>query len=299
MEQVPPVGGAGIVCDMCFDAWDDFGGCAGTTVPKRAPTAAAAAPAAPGVGPAAEGAAWVKLCLKNEQTANKQLCVVNHEGLDPNTGMVLVAAEVRSIEGEDKQYLLVRLPTTSSLVIPAGVQIKIDDGEPISLQYAVCFLTSCQVQIELTQDMFEKMRKGKRMVVAAMNMQQKAMAFPVQLTDFAKTFDGPPVDNAKYEEARRQMMEKFRQRQIDLANKAAEAKQKKAGPATPRSASRKRYGSETACAGDAISANQLSSTAPYGPCGEYSWHRIWHRTPRDHEGSRGTFRVVAKWATIE
>ena len=147
--------------------------------------------------------------------------------------MVLVAAEVRSIEGEDKQYLLVRLPTTYSLVIPAGVQIKIDDGEPISLQYAVCFLTSCQVQIELTKDMFEKMRKGKRMVVAAMNMQQKAMAFPVQLTDFAKTFDGPPVDNAKYEEARRQMMEKFRQREIELANKAAKAEQKKAGPATP------------------------------------------------------------------
>ena len=113
-----------------------------TTVPKRAPTAAAAAPAAPGVGPAAEGAAWVKLCLKNEQTANKQLCVVNHEGLDPNTGMVLVAAEVRSIEGEDKQYLLVRLPTAYSLVILAGVQIKIDDGEPMSLQYAVCFPTN-------------------------------------------------------------------------------------------------------------------------------------------------------------
>ena len=204
-----------------------------TTAPKRAPAAAAAAPAAPGAGPAAEEPAWVKLCLKNEQTANKQVCLVNHEGLEPNTGMVLVAAEVRSIEGEDKQDLIVRLPTTSSLVIPAGVQIKIDDGEPISLQYAVCFLTHCQVQMELMKDMIEKMRKGKRMVVAAMNMQQKAMAFPVQLTDFAKTFDGPPVDNAKYEEARRQMMEKFRQRQIELANKAAEAEQKKVGPAKP------------------------------------------------------------------
>ena len=81
--------------------------------------------------------------------------------------------------------------------------------------------------MELTKDMFDKMRKGKQMVVAAMNMQQKAMAFPVPLTGFGKTFDGPPVDNAKYEEARRLMMEKFRQRQIELANKAAEAQQKK------------------------------------------------------------------------
>jgi invasion protein IalB len=201
------------------------------TVPKAAPAAPAAA--APAGAPAAgaegspEDSAWVKLCLKNEQTGNKQICLVNHEGLEPNTGMVLVAAAVRTIEGEDKQNLLVRLPTAYSLIIPAGVQIKIDDGEPISLQYAVCFPTSCQVQMELTKETFDKMRKGKQMVVAAMNMQQKTMAFPVPLTGFSKTFDGPPVDNAKYEEARRQMMEKFRQRQMELANKAAEAEQKK------------------------------------------------------------------------
>src|SRR4029077_14587971 len=156
----------------------------GAPAPKSSPKATPAAPAgaapaappAPGPSAATDEATWVKLCMKNEQTANKQVCLVNHEGLDPNTGMVLVAAAVRSIEGEDKQHLLVRLTTAYSLVIPAGVQIKIDDGEPISLQYAVCFPTSCQVQMELTKEMFEKMRKGKQMVVAAMNMQQKAMA---------------------------------------------------------------------------------------------------------------------------
>ena len=35
--------------------------------------------------------------------------------------------------------------------------------------------------MELTKEMFESMRKGKQMVVAAMNMQQKTMAFPVPL----------------------------------------------------------------------------------------------------------------------
>jgi invasion protein IalB len=207
----------------------------GQTVPKgTAPAAQAPTAAAPAQG-AADDSAWVKLCLKNEQTGNKQVCLVNHEGLEPNTGMVLVAAAVRTIEGEDKQHLLVRLPTAYSLIMPAGVQIKIDDDEPIQLQYAVCFPTSCQVQMELTKEMFEKMRKGKQMVVAAMNMQQKAMAFPVPLTGFSKTYDGPPVDNAKYEAARRAMMEKFRERQMELANKAAEAQQKKegAGAAAP------------------------------------------------------------------
>jgi invasion protein IalB len=200
-----------------------------TTVPKAAPAARAAAPAAaPARAPAAgaeggpEESAWAKVCRKNEQTGNKQICLVQHEGLDANTGIVLATAAVRNVEGEDKQSLLVGVTTAYSLVMPAGVQIKIDDSEPIPLQYTVCLPTSCQAQMELTKEIFDKMRKGKQIIVAAMNMQQKSMGFPLPLTGFGKAFDGPPVDNAKYEEARRQMMEQSRQRQIELARRAAE-----------------------------------------------------------------------------
>jgi invasion protein IalB len=201
---------------------------AGSAQPKAAAPAAAKATA-----PAADESAWVKLCMKNEQTGDKQICLVNHEGLEPNTGMVLVAAAVRTIEGDEKKHLLVRLPTAYSLVMPAGVQIKIDEDEPIALQYAVCFPTSCQVQMELTPELFDKMRKGKQMVVAAINMQQKTMPFPVPLTGFSKAFDGAPVDNAAYEEARRQMMEKFRERQAELAAKAKAEGQAGAAPGAP------------------------------------------------------------------
>jgi invasion protein IalB len=173
------------------------------------------------------GSAWVKLCTKNEQAGNKQLCLVKFEGRNPDTGMVQVTAIVRSIEGEDKQSLLIGLTTDYTLVIPVGVQIKIDDGQPISLKYAVCLPQNCQAQMELTKEIFDKVRKGKQMIVAAMNMQQKSMGFQVPLAGFGKTYDGPPIDNAKYEEARRQLLENLRQRQIDLANKAAEAEQKK------------------------------------------------------------------------
>jgi invasion protein IalB len=202
-----------------------------SAAPKSAPAAGAPA-GAPGATPlTADGVAaedaWVKLCMKNDQTQAKEICLVNHEGLEPNTGMVLIAAAVRKVEGEDKLQLLVRVPTAYALVVPAGVQIKIDEAEPIQLQYAICFPTSCQVQMELTTEMLDQMRKGKQMVVAAMNIQQKTMGFPVPLTGFSKAYDGPPVDSVKYEESRRQLMEMFRKRQADLAAKAAQAEQKK------------------------------------------------------------------------
>jgi hypothetical protein len=113
-------------------------------------------------------------------------------------------------------------------VIPAGVQIRIDEEKPIQLQYSICFPTSCQVQMELTDELYQKMRSGKEMVVAAMNIQQKTMGFPVPLTGFSKAYDGPPVDNAKYEEQRRQLMEMFRKRQAELAAKAKQGAPKAA-----------------------------------------------------------------------
>jgi invasion protein IalB len=212
-----------------------------TQAPKSSPAAGApAAPAgAPGATPMAAGDAgaasedaWVKLCMKSEQTGNKEICLINHEGLEPNTGMVLIAAAVRKVEGEEKLQLLIRVPTAYALVIPAGVQVKLDEEQPIQLQYAICFPTSCQVQLELTKEMLDSMRKGKQMVVAAMNIQQKTMGFPVPLSGFAKAFDGAPVDSVKYEESRRQLMEVFRKRQAELATKAAEAEQKKAADQT-------------------------------------------------------------------
>jgi invasion protein IalB len=181
-----------------------------------------AAPAAPAAAPAPGQSqdAWVKLCMNNQQTGGKQICLINHEGLEPNTGMVLIAAAVRKAEGEDKQQLLIRVPTAYALVMPAGVQIRIDDQQPIQLQYSICFPTSCQVQMELTDELYQKMRAGKQMVVAAMNIQQKTMGFPVPLTGFSKAYDGPPVDNKVYEEQRRKLMEMFRKRQAELAAKA-------------------------------------------------------------------------------
>jgi len=197
-----------------------------TAAPKQAPAPAAT----PAAGQMADDA-WVKLCMKNEQSGNKEICLVNHEGLEPNTGMVLIAAAVRKAEGEDNQQLLIRVPTAYALVIPAGVQLRIDEEKPIQLQYSICFPTSCQVQMELTDELYNKMRSGKQMVVAAMNIQQKTMGFPVPLTGFSKAYDGPAVDNATYEEQRRQLMEVFRKRQAELAAKAKQGQP--AGAAAP------------------------------------------------------------------
>ena len=72
---------------------------------RRSPAAAPAAAAAA----AAPKSAWVKLCEKapivkkgpdgKDVKEEKSLCLTHHERLDGNTGMVLVSAAIREVEG--------------------------------------------------------------------------------------------------------------------------------------------------------------------------------------------------------
>jgi hypothetical protein len=103
-----------------------------------------------------------------------------------------------------------------------GVQAKIDENKPIDLQYMICFPAGCQAQIDLTPELFDAMRKGKEMVFAAVNFQQKTMGFPVPLSGFNKAYDGPAADPVKYEESRKQLMEMFRKKAEIAAAKAAQ-----------------------------------------------------------------------------
>jgi invasion protein IalB len=179
----------------------------------------------PPKAPTAQESSWVKICTKEEKSGGKQVCLVRYEGLDPKTGAILISAAVRTVEGENKEYLLVNLPTSQALAIPAGVQIKMDQSEPIQLQYTVCLPPSCQVQTVLPKETVEKMRKGTQMFVGAVNAAGKTIVFPIPLKGFSKTSDGPPVDNRAYQAARAQMIQAAREHQMELAKEAAGAQQ--------------------------------------------------------------------------
>ena len=101
------------------------------------------------------------------------------------------------------------------------------------MKYSFCYATSCQAEAEVAPDLIEKLRNGKQLVVAAMNMQRKAVGFPVPLQGFGKAYDGAPIDSAKYQAAREQLMKVIQKRQQELAQKAAEAAKNKQANGAP------------------------------------------------------------------
>lgn len=232
--------------------------------PAAAPPAAAA-PAAKGAAAAAPAAAaaagasksaWVKLCEKaafakkdkdgKDVKDEKNICLTHHERLDGNTGMVLVSAAIRQVEGSDKQHLMVMVPI--GMAIPAGVRAavyskeqwekaakneKIDEKalKPIELKYSLCHPAGCTAETEATADIVNQMKGGAGLMVLAMNAAAQPIGFPVPLDGFGDAFTGKPVDNAEYAKARGQLMTQIKQRQAELIEQYKKEQAEKGGAA--------------------------------------------------------------------
>ena len=194
---------------------------------------------------AAPQSAWVKLCEKAKLVktdkagkttpVEKSICLTHHERLDGNTGMVIISAAIRVVEGQDKPNLMIMVPL--GMALPAGVKAavynneqwerarkkeKVDDKElkPISLKYTLCHPAGCTAEIPIPDGLLGSMEKGGGLMVLALNAGGRPVAFPVPLTGFATAHKGKPIDSQKYGEARAKLMQQIRARMRDQDRKS-------------------------------------------------------------------------------
>lgn len=228
---------------------------------KAAPAAKAAPQAAAAAQPQGEPVMWVKLCEKaplvtkdkdgKEARAEKSICLTHHERLDGNTGMVLVSAAVRQIEGMDKQHLMIMVPL--GMAIQPGLRAtvynkelwekaqrneKVDDAKlsPIKLSFALCHPAGCTAELEVTKEIMDQLRGGAGIMVFAINANGQVIAFPVPLAGFPTAIDGPPADNKVYTEERRRLMQELAARQQQQMEEMKKQQQQQGGQQQPSSA---------------------------------------------------------------
>jgi len=144
-----------------------------TAAPAAAPAAPAAQPQAPAQGEQQQQpvqliySPWTKFCLKNQNDPNsKQVCFTGKDARI-ESGMPVVAAVLIEPEGEPKKILRVTLPLGMQLI--HGTRVIIDNNQPMTAPYVICFTNGCMADYEATTDMIGKMKKGQGLVVQAIN----------------------------------------------------------------------------------------------------------------------------------
>jgi invasion protein IalB len=222
-------------------------GSAAAQQPKKGPEKAPA-PAAQkqdkGGQPAQAGeqSAWVKLCDKaamvvkdkdgKDSKKEMNVCLTHHERIDGNTGMILVSAAVRQIEGQEKQMFMAMVPL--GMILPAGMraaiypkeqweqlqkQEKIDESKlkVVQLNYVLCHPGGCTAELEATPELLNLLKTAGGVTFFTINAAGAPVAFPVPLTGFAQAYAGPPADTKKYAEARKRLAQQIAERQHQLA----------------------------------------------------------------------------------
>ena len=151
----------------------------------------------------------------------KQVCFTGKDARI-ESGMPVVAAVLIEPEGEPKKILRVTLPLGMQLV--HGTRVIIDQNQPMTAPYVICFTNGCMADYEANADMIAKMKKGQGLVVQAINSTGQPISLVLPLADFAKAYDGPPTDPKVFEEQQKKLQEEL-QKRADEARKKLESQQ--------------------------------------------------------------------------
>jgi invasion protein IalB len=208
--------------------------------PAKKPAQQAAPPAAaePQPAPAPAGQApggqqvqlvfspWTKFCLKGQpgQAPDPNAKEVCFTGKDARveSGQPVAAAVLIEPEGQEKKLLRITLPLGMQLV--HGTRLIIDQNQPMTAPYVICFTNGCMADYEANADTIGKLKKGQGMALQAINATGQPISVVMPLADFVKAYEGPPTDPKVFEEQQKKLQEEL-QRRADEARKKLESQQ--------------------------------------------------------------------------
>jgi invasion protein IalB len=135
---------------------------------------------------------WLKICeAPNEKT--KGGCTMFQQ-LGSETGQLLAVAQVIEEKGEKGTNRAFRINLPLGFALQPGVRIIIDKFDAIEGKYVICVQGTCIAESAVTEAFVNELKKGKVLTIQVVNMENRVANLQFDLSTFAKSYDGPPVD---------------------------------------------------------------------------------------------------------
>ena len=145
---------------------------------------------------------WTKVCPKEA----KQVCFTGKDGR-VESGQTVIAAVLIEPDGEPRKILRVTLPLGMSL--QPGTRAIIDQGQPMTAPYVICFNNGCMADYEASQALIDTMKKAQGLVIQGINGAGQPISLVLPLDDFAKAYNGPPTDPAELDRRNKQLQDEM------------------------------------------------------------------------------------------
>ncbi|MEZ0224837.1 MAG: invasion associated locus B family protein [Alphaproteobacteria bacterium] len=139
---------------------------------------------------------WRLVCETPAKGGKKQ-CEVFQRMTWKDKGAALTTL-VHMVKNKDKKDVtMIRVVTPLGTLLTPGMAIKIDDGKQIKVPYLQCLPGGCLVDMVFDEEMMDKMKKGKTMIVAYRAGNGKDAKLPVSLKGFGPALDAMAQAQAK------------------------------------------------------------------------------------------------------
>jgi invasion protein IalB len=135
---------------------------------------------------------WLKIC-EPANDKSKGGCTMFQQ-LGSETGQLLAVAQIieEKIDKGTNRAFRINLPL--GFALQPGIKIIIDKYDPIDGKYVICMQGTCIAESAVTEAFVDALKKGKVLTVQVVNMENRVASLSFDLSTFAKSYDGPPVD---------------------------------------------------------------------------------------------------------
>jgi invasion protein IalB len=196
-------------------AQDSTFGSRGEGQPKKAAAPPAVAPPEP-TGSLVQApvqlvySPWTKICGKDSPLANtKVVCLIVKEARikEARLDIGAFAASAALVESEDEPKRILRVILPLGVQIQPGTRVFIDQGPSTQRPYLVCFANGCMSDYDADGVMVMKLARGQELVIQAIDSSGRPVTVKLPLTDFARAYDGPPIDPKVLEERQKRLQD--------------------------------------------------------------------------------------------
>ena len=126
---------------------------------------------------------WRASCAAADRTAPLD-CALEQRAFVAQSGQLLVAVTLRVDGAERKPALMIQTPI--GLFLPAGVTMRVDDGQPESLVVQTCDAAGCYAGTALGDTLLARMAGGRQLSVGFQDLAKRDVSVSMPLDGFAK-----------------------------------------------------------------------------------------------------------------
>lgn len=173
---------------------------------------------------------WTKVCGK-DQAANKEICYTTRDFGQGADQPPVLAVAIYDVKGEDERIVRLLLPI--GLMLQPGFRYVVEGQPAQSGAFAICFPNGCFAETKIKGPQVAALKKTPSMNVQVRNQVNQEMTFVIPMKDFAKAFDGAPIDPAELDRRQKELQDQLEKKSQEMRQKLEQQQGQPAPGAAP------------------------------------------------------------------